>query len=297
MNICFIIGEYNNFDANCVKEIRQAKRICKPDLMCVLLNQNIKNDGTFLISNQVDLENDIIDGGADLVLAIPSLFTLCKKDLLSLALLKIINLFGSNNTFNFACPVLSEDMEDINMAEDLLSSEGNDSFLVGNNVLKVNKTETNKNADISNMLTGLNNEILVQTYYKAKEAKLDVNLIPILKYTEDEDTNDSTLSNKYNLLTNKVLSTTPAEKIQKILEYISDPDSPEITARKIGIPLLLQLDITKNDIINNIIKLDSVKILAFKKNKQKLIDKKKFNEGTDIYSFNTKIQDLLKLIY
>ena len=296
MNICFILGEYNNFDANCIKEIKQAKRICKPDLMCVLLNQNIKNDGTFLISNQVDLENDIIDGGADLVLAIPSLFTLCKKDLLSLALLKIINLFGFNNTFNFACPVLSEDMEDINMAEDLLSSEGNDSFLVGNNVLKINKTESNKNADISNMLTGLNNEILVQTYYKAKEAKLNVNLIPILKYTEDDDINDSTLSNKFNLLTTKVLSSTNHEKVQTILEYVSDPDTPEVTARKIGIPLLLHLDITKNDIINSIIKLDSVQMLAVKKNKQKLIDNKKFNEGTEIYSYDEKIKELFKLL-
>ncbi|MBO4695538.1 MAG: nucleotidyltransferase family protein [Clostridia bacterium] len=296
MNICFILGEYNNFDANCIKEIKQAKRICKPDLMCVLLNKNIKNDGTFLISNQVDLENDIIDGGADLVLAIPSLFTLCKKDLLSLALLKIINLFGSNNTFNFACPVLSEDMEDINMAEDLLSSEGNDSFLVGNNVLKINKTESNKNADISNMLTGLNNEILVQTYYKAKEAKLNVNLIPILKYTEDDDTNDSTLSNKFNLLTTKVLSSTNHEKVQTILEYVSDPDTPEVTARKIGIPLLLHLDITKNDIINSIIKLDSVQMLAVKKNKQKLIDNKKFNEGSEIYSYDDKIKELFKLL-
>ena len=296
MNICFILGEYNNFDANCIKEIKQAKRICKPDLMCVLLNQNIKNDGTFLISNQVDLENDIIDGGADLVLAIPSLFTLCKKDLLSLALLKIINLFGFNNTFNFACPVLSEDMEDINMAEDLLSSEGNDSFLVGNNVLKINKTESNKNADISNMLTGLNNEILVQTYYKAKEAKLNVNLIPILKYTEDDDINDSTLSNKFNLLTTKVLSSTNHEKVQTILEYVSDPDTPEVTARKIGIPLLLHLDITKNDIINSIIKLDSVQMLAVKKNKQKLIDNKKFNEGSEIYSYDEKIKELFKLL-
>ena len=296
MNICFILGEYNNFDANCIKEIKQAKRICKPDLMCVLLNKNIKNNGTFLVSNHVDFQNDIVDNGADLVLAIPSLFTLCKKEILSLALLKIINLFGSNNTFNFACPVLSEDMEDINMAEDLLSSEGNDSFLVGNNVLKVNKTESDKNAERSNMLTGLNNEILVETYYKAKEAKLDVNLIPILKYTEDEDTNDSTMSNKYNLLTTKVLSSTNPEIVQEILEYVSDPDTPEVTARKIGIPLLLHLDISKNDIINSIIRLDSVKLLAVKKNKQKLIDNKKFNEGSEIYSYDEKIKELFKLL-
>ena len=296
MNICFILGEYNNFDANCIKEIKQAKRICKPDLMCVLLNKNIKNNGTFLVSNHVDFQNDIIENGADLVLAIPSLFTLCKKEILSLALLKIINLFGSNNTFNFACPVLSEDMEDINMAEDLLSSEGNDSFLVGNNVLKVNKTESNKNADISNMLTGLNNEILVETYYKAKEAKLDVNLIPILKYTEDEDTNDSTMSNKFNLLTTKVLSSTKPETVHTILEYVSDSDTPEVTARKIGIPLLLHLDISKNDIINSIIKLDSVQMLAVKKNKQKLIDNKKFNEGSEIYSYDEKIKELFKLL-
>ena len=188
MNICIILGEYNSLNAGCIKEIKQAKRICKPDLTCILLNKNIKNNGDFLYSNQVDLANEAVENGADLVLTMPSLFTLCKKEIYSLAILKILNLFGANNTFNLICPVYSEDMEDIEMAQDMIHSENNDGFLVGNSVFNVHKTENTEKADISNMLTGISNEILAETYYKAKQANLDVNLIPILKCDLEEDT-------------------------------------------------------------------------------------------------------------
>ncbi len=303
MNICIILGEYNSLNAGCIKEIKQAKRICKPDLTCILLNKNIKNNGDFLYSNQVDLANEAIDNGADLVLTMPSLFTLCKKEIYSLAILKILNLFGANNTFNLICPVYSEDMEDIEMAQDMIHSENNDGFLVGNSVFNVHKTENTEKADISNMLTGISNEILAETYYKAKQANLDVNLIPILKCDLEEDTEQIIDYNKYNLLTKTIISQTKPEEVKKHLEYIEDKDNETSTAKKIGVPLLLHLDLDKKDIIESIIKLDCMEMLAVKKNKVKLVNKKVFIEDisksdnlTKLNNIETKIKELIKLL-
>ena len=303
MNICIILGEYNSLNAGCIKEIKQAKRICKPDLTCILLNKNIKNNGDFLYSNQVDLANEAVENGADLVLTMPSLFTLCKKEIYSLAILKILNLFGANNTFNLICPVYSEDMEDIEMAQDMIHSENNDGFLVGNSVFNVHKTENTEKADISNMLTGISNEILAETYYKAKQANLDVNLIPILKCDLEEDTEQIIDYNKYSLLTKTIISQTKPEEVKKHLEYIEDKDNETSTAKKIGIPLLLHLDLDKKEIIDSIIKLDCIEMLAVKKNKAKLVDKKVFIENisksdnlTKLNNIETKIKELIKLI-
>ena len=303
MNICIILGEYNTLNAGCIKEIKQAKRICKPDLTCILLNKNIKNNGDFLYSNQVDLANEAVENGADLVLTMPSLFTLCKKEIYSLAILKILNLFGANNTFNLICPVYSEDMEDIEMAQDMIHSENNDGFLVGNSVFNVHKTENTEKADISNMLTGISNEILAETYYKAKQANLDVNLIPILKYDLEEDTEQIIDYNKYNLLTKTIISQTKPDEVKKHLEYIEDKDNETSTAKKIGIPLLLHLDLDKKEIIDSIIKLDCMEMLAVKKNKAKLVDKKVFIEDisksdnlTKLNNIETKIKELIKLL-
>ena len=303
MNICIILGEYNTLNAGCIKEIKQAKRICKPDLTCILLNKNIKNNGDFLYSNQVDLANEAVENGADLVLTMPSLFTLCKKEIYSLAILKILNLFGVNNTFNLICPVYPEDMEDIEMAQDMIHSENNDGFLVGNSVFNVHKTENTEKADISNMLTGISNEILAETYYKAKQANLDVNLIPILKYDLEEDTEQIIDYNKYNLLTKTIISQTKPDEVKKHLEYIEDKDNETSTAKKIGIPLLLHLDLDKKEIIDSIIKLDCIEMLAVKKNKAKLVDKKVFIEDisksdnlTKLNNIETKIKELIKLL-
>ena len=303
MNICIILGEYNTLNAGCIKEIKQAKRICKPDLTCILLNKNIKNNGDFLYSNQVNLTNEAVDNGADLVLTMPSLFTLCKKEIYSLVILKILNLFGANNTFNLICPVYSEDMEDIEMAQDMIHSENNDGFLVGNSVFNVHKTETTEKADISNMLTGISNEILAETYYKAKQANLDVNLIPILKCDLEEDTEQIIDYNKYNLLTKTIISQTKPEEVKKHLEYIEDKDNPESTAKKIGIPLLLHLDIDKKGIIEKIINLDCIELLAFKNNKKKYLNKNVFIDNIstsrnllDLDAIDKKILELINLI-
>lgn len=298
MNICVIFGEYSSFNAECIKEIKSAKRVCKPDLMCVFLTKNIKNDGTFLYSNPLFYANDAIDNGADLVIGIPSIFTLCNKELYSFALLKILRLFGSDNKYFLACPIDDENMEYIDMANAMLVSESNDGFLTGNNVMKVNKVDEQNSTDISNMLTGISNEILAETYYNGIKMNLDINLIPILKKHADKDIKQIIDYNKFILLYKNILSKTSPDTIKKHLSYLSESDNDEETTFKLAIPLLLQFDLDKEIIINYIKDLDKVELLAIKKNKKKLIDSKVFVENyvSKLNYFDDKIKGLYELL-
>ena len=303
MNICVIFGEYSSFNAECIKEIKSAKRVCKPDLMCVFLTKNIKNDGTFLNSNPLFYANEATNNGADLVIGIPSIFTLCNKVIYSFALLKILRLFGSDNKFFLACPVDVENMEYIEMADAMLVSESNDGFLTGNNVMKVNKVDEKDSADISNMLTGISNEIFAETYYNGIKMNLDVNLIPILKKQTDDNLGQIIDYNKFILLYKNILAKTSPDIIKKHLEYLSESDNSEETTIKLSIPLLLQFDLDKEKIINYIRDLDKVELLAVKKNKKKLINNKVFIENIEedellkkFRTYETKMEELFKII-
>ena len=298
MNICVIFGEYSSFNAKCIKEIKSAKRVCKPDLMCVFLTKNIKNDGTFLNSNPLFCANEATNNGADIVIGIPSIFTLCNKELYSFALLKILRLFGSDNKYFLACPVDDENMEYIEMADAMLVSESNDGFLTGNNVMKVNKVDEQDSADISNMLTGISNEIFAETYYNGIKMNLDINLIPILKKQTDEDIGQIIDYNKFILLYKNILGKTSPDIIKKHLSYVTESDNDEETTFKLGIPLLLQFDLDKEKIINYIKDLDKVELLAVKKNKKKLINSKVFIENLDseFNSYEEKIKGLYELL-
>ena len=302
MNICVIFGEYSSFNAECIKEIKSAKRACKPDLMCVFLTKNIKNDGTFLNSNPLFYANEAIENGADLVLGIPSIFTLCNKELYSFALLKILRLFGKDNKYYLACPIDEESLEYIIITSEMITSEGNDGFL-GSTDINVNKAETQETGDLTNMITGVSNEIFIETYLNGLKSNLDIELIPVLKRYFRDDTEPFIDKNKYNLLSKNILATANPETIKKNLEFISNGENDEEVAKKIAISLLLKFDLTKEKIIDYIMKLDKAEVLAIKNNKKRFIKGKGFVENIEssdilkeLNTYETKIEELEKLL-
>lgn len=302
MNICVIFGEYNYFDETTIKEIKQTKKQVKPDLMCVILNKYIANNGDFLNSNPVNYANLAIENGADLVLGIPSVFTLSNKEIYSFALLKILRLFGKDNKYFLACPIDEESLEYIIITSEMITSEGNDGFL-GSTDINVNKAETQETGDLTNMITGVSNEIFIETYLNGLKSNLDIELIPVLKRYFRDDTEPFIDKNKYNLLSKNILATADSEIIKKNLEFISNGENDEKVAKKIAISLLLKFDLTKEKIIDYIMKLDKAEVLAIKNNKKRFIKGKGFVENIEssdilkeLNTYETKIEELEKLI-
>ena len=270
--------------------------------MCVVLNKYIANNGDFLNSNPVNYANLAIENGADLVLGIPSIFTLSNKEIYSFALLKILRLFGKDNKYYLACPIDEESLEYIIITSEMITSEGNDGFL-GSTDINVNKAETQETGDLTNMITGVSNEIFIETYLNGLKSNLDIELIPVLKRYFRDDTEPFIDKNKYNLLSKNILASADPETIKKNLDFISNGENDEEVAKKIAISLLLKFDLTKEKIIDYIMKLDKAEVLAIKNNKKRFIKGKGFVENIEssdilkeLNTYETKIEELEKLL-
>ena len=147
------------------------------------------------------------------------------------------------------------------------------------------------------------NEIFIETYLNGLKSNLDIELIPVLKRYFRDDTEPFIDKNKYNLLSKNILASADPETIKKNLEFISNGENDEEVAKKIAISLLLKFDLTKEKIIDYIMKLDKAEVLAIKNNKKRFIKGKGFVdniENSDILkelnTYETKIEELEKLL-
>ena len=147
------------------------------------------------------------------------------------------------------------------------------------------------------------NEIFIETYLNGLKSNLDIELIPVLKRYFRDDTEPFIDKNKYNLLSKNILASADPETIKKNLEFISNGENDEEVAKKIAISLLLKFDLTKEKIIDYIMKLDTAEVLAIKNNKKRFIKGKGFVdniENSDILkelnTYETKIEELEKLL-
>ena len=171
VKITAIIAEYNPFHNGHLKQLRAAKRETEADALVVLMSGSFTERGDMAIVDKFTRANWALSAGADLVLELPTVYSLATAKRFAEGALKTLSMLGEY-TLSFGTE--SEELEELSMAAEFLQSESNDV----SNLLKgylsegysVAKSRTLALAkvrpNVANMLTSPNN-ILAVEYMKA----------------------------------------------------------------------------------------------------------------------------------
>ena len=171
MKITAIIAEYNPFHNGHLKQLRAAKRETEADALVVLMSGSFTERGDMAIVDKFTRANWALSAGADLVLELPTVYSLATAKRFAEGALKTLSMLGEY-TLSFGTE--SEELEELSMAAEFLQSESNDvSNLLkgylseGYSVAKSRTLALDKvRPDVANMLRSPNN-ILAVEYMKA----------------------------------------------------------------------------------------------------------------------------------
>lgn len=171
MKITAIIAEYNPFHNGHLKQLRTAKRETEADALVVLMSGSFTERGDLCVADKFTRANWAIQAGADLVLELPTVYTLGSAPRFASGALKTLSMLGEY-TLSFGTE--AEELEGLSMAAEFLQSESNDvsnllkGFLSeGYSVAKSRTLALDKvRPDVANMLRSPNN-ILAVEYMKA----------------------------------------------------------------------------------------------------------------------------------
>ncbi len=174
MKITAVIAEYNPFHNGHLKQLKKAKRETDADALVVVMSSSFTQHGDLCIADRYTRANWAIQAGADLVLELPTVYSLSTAKGFAEGALKTLSMLGEY-TLSFGTE--SDEIEDLNMAAEFMRSESKDM----SNLLKgylsegysVAKSRTlaldQIRPDVSNMLKSPNN-ILAVEYMKAGAA-------------------------------------------------------------------------------------------------------------------------------
>lgn len=171
MKITAIIAEYNPFHNGHLKQLRTAKRETEADALVVLMSGSFTERGDLAIADKFTRANWAIQAGADLVLELPTVYSLASAPKFASGAIKTLSMLGEY-TLSFGTE--ADELEGLSMAAEFLQSESNDvsNLLKGflNEGYSVAKSRTlaldKVRPDVSNMLKSPNN-ILAVEYMKA----------------------------------------------------------------------------------------------------------------------------------
>ena len=174
MKITAIIAEYNPFHNGHLKQLKKAKRETNADALVVVMSSSFTQHGDLCVEDRYTRANWAIQAGADLVLELPTVYSLSTAKGFAEGALKTLSMLGEY-TLSFGTE--SDEIEDLNMAAEFMQSESKDvSNLLkgylseGYSVAKSRTLALDKiRPDISNMLKSPNN-ILAVEYMKAGAA-------------------------------------------------------------------------------------------------------------------------------
>ncbi len=174
MKITAIIAEYNPFHNGHLKQLKKAKRETGADCLVVLMSGSFTERGDMCIADKYTRANWAIQAGADLVLELPTVYSLATAKSFAQGAIKTLSMLGEY-TLSFGTE--TDELETLSMAAEFLQSESKDvsnmikGFLSsGYSVAKSRTMAIAKvNPDIANMLQSPNN-ILAVEYMKAASA-------------------------------------------------------------------------------------------------------------------------------
>ena len=171
MKIAAIIAEYNPLHNGHLKQIRKAKREISPDILAVVMSGSFTERGDICIADKYTRAKWAIEAGADVVIELPTVYTLSNAQFFAEGALKTLSMFGE---FTLCFGTETEELNDLSMVAEFMASESKDmskmlkGFLSeGYSVAKSRSLALNLvRPDIANMLQMPNN-ILAVEYIKA----------------------------------------------------------------------------------------------------------------------------------
>ncbi len=174
MKITAIIAEYNPFHNGHLKQLRLAKRETQADVLAVVMSGSFTQRGDLCICDRTTRAQWAIQAGADIVLELPTVYTLSHAQGFAEGAIKTLSMFDE---FTLSFGTEADELKDLNMAAEFMRSESRDvSDLLkgylgqGYSVAKSRTMAIGAVApDVANMLKSPNN-ILAVEYMKAARA-------------------------------------------------------------------------------------------------------------------------------
>lgn len=174
MKITAIIAEYNPFHNGHLKQLRAAKRETGCDALAVVMSGSFTLRGDMCVTDKFTRAAWAIDAGADIVLELPTIYSLSPAKSFAEGAVKTLSMLGD---FTLSFGTETEEMETLSMAAEFMNSESRDMSRLLKNFLSegysVAKSRTlaldKLRPDISNMVQSPNN-ILAVEYMKAGAA-------------------------------------------------------------------------------------------------------------------------------
>ena len=185
VKIAAIIAEYNPFHNGHLKQLRKAKREVGADILAVVMSGSFTERGDICVADKYTRAKWAIEAGADVVIELPTVYTLSNAQFFAEGALKTLSMFGE---FTLCFGTETEELNDLSMVAEFMASESKDmsrmlkNFLSeGYSVAKSRSLALNLiRPDIANMLQMPNN-ILAVEYIKAGAKygdKVDYHNIP-----------------------------------------------------------------------------------------------------------------------
>ena len=190
MKITAIIAEYNPFHNGHLKQLRLAKRETGADILAVVMSGSFTQHGDICVADRCTRAQWAIQAGADIVIELPTVYSLSHAKVFAEGALKTLSMFG-DYTLSFGTE--SDELQDLNMAAEFMRSETNDvsgllkGYLGQGYSLARSRTMAigSVRPDIANMLTSPNNILAVEYIKASSKYGGKVQLHPVPRKPDD----------------------------------------------------------------------------------------------------------------
>lgn len=171
MKVTAIIAEYNPFHNGHLKQLRKAKRETGADILAVVMSGSFTERGDICVADKYTRANWAIQAGADIVIELPTIYSLTPAKTFAEGALKTLSMFDE---FTLCYGTETEELKDLSMVAEFMAFESKDMSKMLKGYLSegysVAKSRTlalgEIRPDIANMLQTPNN-ILAVEYIKA----------------------------------------------------------------------------------------------------------------------------------
>ena len=121
MKICGLITEYNPFHNGHIHHMKEARELTGADYLVVVMSGNYVQRGTPAIIDKYERARMALDGGADLILDLPVLFSTASAEVFATSAVNLLNQLGCVEYFCFGTELGT--LEPLNMIADVLNKE------------------------------------------------------------------------------------------------------------------------------------------------------------------------------
>ena len=124
MKICGLITEYNPFHNGHIHHMKEARELTGADYLVVVMSGNYVQRGTPAIIDKYERARMALDGGADLILDLPTLFSTASAEVFATSAVNLLNQLGCVEYLCFGTELGT--LEPLNMIADVLNKEPRD---------------------------------------------------------------------------------------------------------------------------------------------------------------------------